>query len=138
MIPIVGTAVGGVVGGLIGAFAGGSAATVVSKAILDGLIEDDAKEMIQILPDCLQPLAFDYLLSEDEVKGFAEVLKDRINPEFLRDMYQSSDRRRFVYTSLESACSKIIAKRPHICLPTIDAVEAILRLKEEEVVAAME
>ncbi|GFO63623.1 hypothetical protein [Geomonas paludis] len=136
--PIIGTAVGGVVGGLFGAFTGGSAATLASKAILDGLIEDDAKEMIRVLPDCLQPLAFDFLLSEDEVKAFAEDLKDRITPEFLRDMYQSTDRRRFVYNSFENACARIIAKRPHITPPAIDAVQTILTLKEEEVEAAME
>jgi len=135
--PIVGTAVGGVVGGLIGAFAGGTTATVVSKKILDGLIEDDAKEMIRLLPDYLQPLAFDYLLSEEEAKLFASRLQDKITPNFLREMYQSSSRKQLVYNYFESICATIISLRPVISAPSISEVDEILKSKEEEVEAEL-
>lgn len=117
-----GTAIGGVIGGVLGAVAGGSAATVTSKYILDGLIEDDAKEMIRILPSCLEPLATDYMLSEPEVQDFATQLKDKVTPDFLRDMYKSKDRHSFVYNTFEPICGGIIEKRPKIKLPTVKQV----------------
>ena len=134
VIPGVGTAIGGVVGGILGAFAGGTAASAASKYILDGLIEDDAKEMVRLLPDCLQPLATDYMLSEAETKDFSEILKSKINSPFLRDMYQSSNRSEFVYTAFEPACEEIIKKRPKIMLPKPSQVQAILTRIEEQII----
>ncbi|MBF6651040.1 hypothetical protein [Methylobacter sp. BlB1] len=134
-IPLVGTAVGGVVGGILGALAGGTAASAASKYILDGLIEDDAKEMIRLLPGCLQPLATDYMLSEPETKELAETLKTRVDASFLRDMYKSSSRKSFVYDAFEPACEDIIKKRPKISLPAPSQVQSLLSKIEEEVIA---
>lgn len=130
-VPIVGTAAGAVIGGILGALAGGLVATATSKYILDGLIEDDAKEMIRMLPDCLEPLATDYMLSEAETKELATELKTRVTPEFLREMYKSNSRRLFVYNSFESICEAIIQKRPKIVLPSAQAVLAAIESIEE-------
>ena len=48
-VPVVGTAVGGIIGGIVGALVGGTAGTATTKWVMDGLIEDDAKQMIQLL-----------------------------------------------------------------------------------------
>lgn len=128
--------VGTVVGGILGAFAGGTATSATAKYILDGLIEDDAKEMIRLLPDCLEPLARDYLLSEKETKEFSEILKVKITASFLRDMYQSFDKKNFVYNSFENICEGIIRKRPRITLPSASDVQLILNQVEEKVIAS--
>ncbi len=135
VIPGVGTAVGGVVGGILGALAGGTAASAASKYILDGLIEDDAKEMIRLLPDCLQPLATDYMLSEAETKTLSETLKLKIDASFLRDMYQNSNRSEFVYKAFEPACEEIIKRRPKITLPKPSQVQAVLTNIEEQIIS---
>lgn len=49
-LPVVGTAIGGFVAGILGAIAGVAAASAGSKYLLDGLIEDDAEEMVRLLP----------------------------------------------------------------------------------------
>lgn len=134
VIPGVGTAIGGLVGGVLGAFAGGTAASAASKYILDGLIEDDAKEMIRILPKYLQPLATDYMLSENETAEFSAILKNKITPDFLMEMYKSSDRAEFVYSSFESICDQIIKKRPVIVLPSDSKVQKILTLIERKII----
>ncbi|WP_430232623.1 hypothetical protein [Nitrosomonas communis] len=133
-IPLVGTTVGGVVGGILGALAGGTAASAASKYIMDGLIEDDAKEMIRLLPDYLQPLATDYMLSEPETRELARILKDKVDAPFLRDMYQSSSRRAFVYNSFEPACEEIISKRPKISLPKPSRVQTLLAKIEKQII----
>jgi uncharacterized protein YaaW (UPF0174 family) len=121
-----GTAVGGFVGGLIGSVAGGAAASSASKYALDALIEDDAKEMLALLPEYLQPLAEDYMLSEAETKVFIQRLQERINAEFLRDMYKNGDRPAFVYTTLEPICEEIVAQRPLVEMPSPQDVQAEL------------
>lgn len=136
VIPGIGTVAGGIIGGIIGALAGGSAASSASKFILDGLIEDDAKEMVRLLPEFLSVLASDYLLSETETAELVAVLKDRINAEFLRDMYRSSDRQAFVYAAFESHCEDMAAKRPRITLPAPAQVQALLSAIEESVQGA--
>lgn len=133
VIPGVGTAVGGFIGGILGAFAGGTAVASASKYLLDGLIEDDAKEMIKLLPDCLQPLATDYMLSEAETKELSQILKEKIDASFLRDMYQSSNRKSFVYNHFEPHCEEIIKKRPKIIVPEASEVQFLLTTIEEKV-----
>jgi gas vesicle protein len=132
-IPIIGTAAGGIIGGILGAFAGGTAAASASKYLLDGLIEDDAKEMIKLLPEYLQPLATDYMLSETETKELSRILKEKVDASFLRDMYQSSSRRSFVYNSFESSCEEIIKKRKKVILPNASQVQLFLTEIEEKI-----
>lgn len=130
-----GEKVGGVVGGVIGAVAGGVVATLGSKRVLDGLIEDDAKAMIRLLPDCLQPLATDYMLSESETEELVEILGDKVDAVFLRDMYRSTSRESFVYDRFEPVCGAIIGKRPVIVLPGPSGVQSLLAKFETAVSA---
>ncbi|MDE2430743.1 MAG: hypothetical protein KGM99_18645 [Burkholderiales bacterium] len=132
-VPVIGNAIGGVAGGIIGALAGGTAASAGSKYLLDGLIEDDAKEMIRLLPELLQPLATDYMLSEIEIKDFEKILKSKIDSSFLRDLYQNTQKSEFIYKYFESDCNEIILKRPKIKLPTPSQVQNALTTIEEQV-----
>lgn len=118
LIPFVGTAAGGIIGGLLGAFAGGTAANAAVSAILDEFIEDDAKEMLKIVEDVFGDLAFNYLLSEQEAKSVIDDFKGKDVPDFLRDMYASSDRPLFAKNEFEPMIINIAKNRNVISLPT--------------------
>ena len=126
---------GGMVGRVVGSLVGGLSAAIATKYVLDGLIEDDAKVMIRLLPDCLEPLATDYMLSDSETDALVETVSDKLDPSFLRDMYQSSNREAFVYNAFETSCDAIIKKRPIITLPRPSDVHALLTDMENEAVA---
>ncbi|ELY3543852.1 hypothetical protein SMX40_001683 [Cronobacter turicensis] len=117
-IPFIGTAAGGVIGGLIGAFAGGTAANAAASAILDGFIEDDAKEMLDIVETVFGELAFNYLLSEEEAKTVIDAFKKKDVPDFLRDMYASTDRQYFAKNEFEPMIIDIAKNRNIISLPS--------------------
>jgi len=129
----VGAAAGAIVGGVVGGLAGSSAASAVTKVALDALIEDDAKEMIQLLQEYLQALAEDYLLTTEEAKQFVELVGEKITAEFLREMYASKDRRAFVVAAMEPICQDLVAKRPRIETPDPQAVQDCLYEIEKEV-----
>ena len=117
IIPVVGTAVGGFLGGLAGVFAGSSAADKVSKAVLDGLIVDDAQEMIQILEEEFKDVVFDYLLNENEANAIMDLVKSDLNDgSKLKDMYASSNHRGYARRWLESCADTVIKRRPKVYL----------------------
>lgn len=117
-IPLVGTTIGGVVGGLLGAFAGGAAANATASAILDEFIEDDAQEMLKIVETIFGELAFDYLLNNEEAEFVIDKFKSKDVPDFLRDMYASSDREAFVRNEFEPMIVDIVKNRKVVTLPS--------------------
>ncbi|ODY35034.1 hypothetical protein BBM19_23575 [Vibrio parahaemolyticus] len=117
-IPLIGTAAGGIIGGLLGAFAGGTAANAAASAILDEFIDDDAKEMLGIVEEVFGKLAFDYLLNEEEAETVIGKFKSNDVPDFLRDMYASSDREGFARNEFEPVIRDIAKNRKVISLPT--------------------
>jgi len=119
-IPIIGTAAGGIIGGLFGAFAGGSAANAAASTVLDGLIEDDAKEMLAIVEKVFGKLATDYMLNEKEAEAAIDEFKSIDVPDFLRDMYAASGRKSFAKAKLKPIIENIIEKRKVITLPTVE------------------
>jgi len=132
LLPGAGT-VAGAACGTLGAVAGGMFAGSASKAVLDKFVDDDAKAMIALLPDAMQPLAEDYLLSELETMKFIDIAKVEIDAGFLRDMYASADRMRFVYQRLEFICESIAKERPKVQAPTSEEIQAHLRSLEARV-----
>lgn len=126
---------GSVVGGLVGGVAGGVAASWGSKHLLDGLVEDDAKAMLRMLPDCLEPLATDYMLSGSETEEFVQVVTNRLDSALLRDMFRSASREVFVYEVFEPDCEAIVTRRPVVALPEPAEVEAVLTDIANEAVA---
>lgn len=138
VVPVIGTAAGGVIGGIFGALAGGTASSMASKYLLDGLVEDDAKEMLRLLPSYAEAVANDYLLSESETNALVEIIKARLTAAFLRDMYASKDRARFVYHAFEQDCEKMAKARPTVTLPKEAVVQASLNEIEEEVLSQVD
>ena len=132
VVPVIGTAVGGFIGGIVGSFVGGSAANTVSSAVMDEFIEDDAKEMLAIVEDVFKSLAFDYLISENEAEKIADILKDCIDSDFLKDMYADDDRYNFAKDALVPLFETVTSKRSKVILPDELALGSGVRQLLEE------
>lgn len=122
-IPGVGTAIGAVagkwVGGAIGSFVGGSAAGKATNSVLGAFIEDDAKQMLDIVNDVFTSLAESYLLSEAEAKAVIQHFEQLNLGELLRDMYASVDRCQFANEVLLTPLIEAeMRRRPKIALPS--------------------
>jgi len=129
LIPIVGTAVGGIVGGLIGAFGAGTVASIGTKAVLDNFIEDDAKHMLDLVNKSLVEVAYDFLLTEEEISQLIEKVKTNVDIDWLRIMYQAgansnSDEKclEYAYVQFEKMCEEIVSQRSKIYLPAPQSV----------------
>ncbi len=128
-IPIIGTTVGGVIGGIVGGLTGGTGAASVAKAVADEFAKDDAEEMIEILKDVTEELAYDYMLSEKEINEFSEKFKSVVEPSWLREMYKYGNGsyslcREFAYKKMSRICESIVRKRPKIYLPKPEEVQS--------------
>ena len=122
ILPGLGTGIGATVGGFIGGLAGGtiagSVAGDVSKKVTDVFIDDDSKEMLNILEGEFQIIAVDYLLNKEEANETIENLKQDIDESTLKDMYQSNDRKIFAHNLLEKSVLPVVKNRKRIKLPT--------------------
>ena len=127
--PGVGTGVGLVVG-TVGALVGGGIGAKGAKAIADKIADDDSKHLLMILQDEIQSLAFEYMLTEDEVEDIASKVKSTVKPKWLRRMFKETNgatnkyrSRKFIRTEFEPYFEAIIKKRPKIALPPSDQIE---------------
>ena len=109
----------GVIGGIIGTLGLGAIALKSSKALANKIIEDDSKKMETILRDALAQLAFEYMLSEKEVVRLVEAVKATVNAAWLRKMYASENREKFVWSFFEPVCATIIRERACVCVPSL-------------------
>ena len=129
-IPIVGNVAGGLIGGILGSLGGGAVASKASSAIMDEFIQDDTKEMQEILGKSFTELAEDYLLSESEANTVLERLGDKLSIDILRDMYAASSRSQFANNLIEPIIQEVAKARTKISLPSIEqlanGVEEIL------------
>jgi hypothetical protein len=123
-----GTAVAGPVGGTVGAVVGslgiGTAGGMGSRWLLDKLIDDDAKRMLEIAQDVVADLAFDYLLSEQELAVLDKKLHSVLTASWLKDMFKAGhgsdsleSRREFARFKLEPLFAEIAQKRPRLIAP---------------------
>jgi len=124
IFPGPGTAVGATVGGVLGGLGVGIGASSLSKVLMDFLVVDDAKEMVDMLPDLLEPLAIDFLLTEEEIIKFSEGVCAKINPAFLRDMYKSQEKQTLVYDTFEPLCESLVRQRAQVYLPSAEEIFA--------------
>ena len=108
---------GTVAGGLIGGWLGGKTAHSATKSLLDGLIEDDAKEMIRILEARFAQLAQNYLLAREEAGQVADRLQNRISADTIKDMYGNRNRYSYADYILEPVIEDVVSTRPHISAP---------------------
>ena len=83
--------VGATIVGIVSAVGGGALAGQGAKGIADEIVEDDAIQLMRALDAELQTLAFEYLLSEQEVEKVLKAIRREIDPEWLRGMYKETD-----------------------------------------------
>ena len=127
VVPVLGTAIGGAVG-----FIGGH---VISKSIADEIVEDDAIKLMRALESELQTLSYEYTLSEQEVEKVLYLVREEVDPVWLRGMYKETGGdparcRDFVREQFEHHFMKIAARR----LPIYEAaVKAQFFMDELEV-----
>lgn len=122
-VPIVGTVVGGVIGGVLGGVGGGMAANSGAKGLADMIVEDDSEALMKILQHTLAKLAFEYMLSKQEVAQLIEVVQNRIDGDWLRRMYRETEcrkkrGRRFARREFEGVFQEIAQRRPRIAAPS--------------------
>lgn len=103
ILPGIGTVIGGIAGSLVGGAAGGKA----TNAVVGTFIENDADEMVEIIQAVFTDMASEYLLSNKE----AEKSVDKLDGKILKDMFASSDRKRFARNMLTPIIEKETAKR---------------------------
>lgn len=132
VVPIVGTAIGGFIGGLVGSFAAGSVASKATSAVLDNFIEDDADEMLRIIQDEFARLAEEYLLNQEEAESIADKLAEILTPGELKDMFASSNRKKYADKLLEGPIEQAVCRRKKIKLPSEVEMQTCLREVLEE------
>ena len=119
VIPGVGTVVGGLVGGILGALGVGTAAGNVAKSIADEITPDDSEALLKFLEEELRTLSLEYMLSEQEVKQIIDVVRKKVDEEWLRGMYRETGGReepghRFVRREFEQEFEEIAKRRPRV------------------------
>jgi len=135
----VGGPVGALVGGLVGALSGGTLGAVSAKRVADRFLEDDADRLMAIVRQRSEELAFEYMLTAEEIDEFAKRIKTLIDAAWLRRMFRVAqaagvsrsgdamgDARRFADRELDKVCSGLVERRPRIAPPSADAVNRVL------------
>lgn len=122
VVPGPGTVIGAVIGGIAGAVAGGAAASKAATTVLDEFIEDDAKQMMEIMKTVFGTLCVDYLLNGKEAQAVIDGLQNVDLPVALRDLYASDDRDAHARRILEPLVEEQARARKRIALPSGDAV----------------
>lgn len=119
----------------LGAIIGGGIGSFVAKTVLDEFIEDDAKEMFQILKEEFLDVVMIADLSKEEFDNILnETLCNKDLPSILRDMYASGEARNFAREGFISiAVINEISKRKKITEEMLD--EGLLKLAEENIAA---
>ena len=97
--------------------------------------QDDVKQMLSILQSTAEELAWNYLLSEQEIQMLSESVRENVSPKWLRQMYQAggaarSDegKRSFAYNYFDEICLKIIKQRPKVQSPSEEEVRGQIDL----------
>ena len=123
VFPFVGTTIGGFVGGALGAMTGGFGAGKAAKAMADGVVDDDSKRLRKALEEELQVLAFEYMLTEDELKQIIGIVSKTIDQKWFRRMYKETQGNEnsfcgFVRREFEEKYLSIIRKRAIVVPPS--------------------
>lgn len=133
VIPIIGTTVGGFVGGVVGSFAAGAVSNKASNAVLGAFVEDDAEEMVRIIENVFQGLATDYLLNQKEAENIADKLQGILTGGMLKDMFASSDRKKYARNLLIDYVESEVNNREKIIMPSDVEMQKALREVLEEI-----
>lgn len=131
-IPFIGTAVGGTLGGILGALGLGAAASDITESVLNNFIEDDAKEMVQIIENRFVILANDYLLTQREVEHVIDHLSEYLEGKDLLEMYASNDRETFANKLIIPHIDRELKRRQPITDISTEKMQHGLKLILEE------
>jgi hypothetical protein len=133
VVPVLGTAAGGVIGGILGALGGGIGGSAAAQAVADRLADDDSKPLIVVLQDEIEEMAFEYMLTEAEVKLIAAAVSKTVKPKWLRKMFKDtknskddSSLRKYIRLEFEPSFEQIISRRAKIALPAPEEVEEVV------------
>lgn len=122
----IGAAVTSIVGGIIG----GGMSTVASRDILDRFIEDDSIELVRIINKQFSKLAFDYLLSKEEIELSLEVLKGCLIHSKLLEMFASKNKELFADELIIECINSVIMWRTKVRVPSqsqlVDGVSRVI------------
>ena len=122
----VGAAVTSSVGGIIG----GSLGTSISKEILDKFIEDDSIALVRIINKRFSILAFEYLLSEEEIELSLEVLRGCLIQRKLLEMFAAKNKELFADELILECINSVIIWRIKVRIPSqsqfVDGVSRVI------------
>lgn len=118
IVPIVGNVLGGTIGGLIGGILIGTGGSILSKKGLDCLIDDDDKEMSEILDSVLKELLINCIVSDDEFKEIEKKINEINMKEELIEMFKCDNRESYSTALLKPIVYEIVSKRNQIALPS--------------------
>lgn len=133
ILPGIGTFIGGIAGSLIG----GTVAGKATDATVGVFIENDADEMVSIIQDIFTDMASEYLLSNKEAEKSVDKLRDILDGKKLKDMFASSDRKKFAREMLTPIIKKEVLKREIIREPSSDEMVNSVKAVLEEINDAM-
>ena len=114
----VGTAIlpgaGTVIGGIIGSLAAGGAAGKAADLVTGALLEDDAKDMLNIIEQVFLKLASEHLLCKKEAEKAADGLREKLGGGVLKDMFAAPNRRGFASELILPEIEEEVFKRKRI------------------------
>lgn len=84
---------------------------------MDGLIEDDATEMLAIVNGVFVEVAEQHMLGKLEAQSLTASMAEALSGSVLRDMYASNDRAAFAKAIIELLIAPIVSSRKIIELP---------------------
>ena len=120
VVPVVGTAAGGFVGGVMGSLTGGGLASYGTKKLADKIHPDDAVGLVDELREPLARLAYDYLLTEEELEAFGEMVQQSSTPAFWRQLYAATERTHVITQTFEPVCEQLVATRPTVAWQSVE------------------
>ena len=125
-------------GGLAGSILGGAAAGKVTNTVVGVFVEDDADEMVKIIENVFTEMASEYLLSQKEAEKSVDCLRDKLDGKTLKNMYASSDKKKFARNLLTPIIEREISCRTMI--PALTQTQMISSIREvlEEIADTVE
>ncbi|GGR67090.1 hypothetical protein GCM10008959_31580 [Deinococcus seoulensis] len=117
---------------LLGGAAAGTVSQKASKAMMDVLIEDDAKKMIAILEKVLAEEVQIALLNQKECNQVVDTLQKKDLSSALRKMHADPNRSGFARELITPFIDAVLAKRPKFTPPSDEEfLSAAVKLLEE-------
>ena len=121
--PGIGTVIGGLVGGVVGSLGTGIAGTTAAKSLADKFVKDDSEPLIELLQKEIEHLAYEYMLTEDELERVIAKINKTVNPKWLCRMFIQKHQTTFLRVEFEHLFKEIVRKRPKIVLPSVEQLE---------------